>query len=67
MKITCRDQIVNFFIRHNLSDPLLDLEKKIFEICIVWAFEALHLYHLNNFEFPTPKKTCLRMIPIKID
>ena len=47
---------------HNLTILLLDLEKKMFEIDMVLALGALpqgahggHRYHLNNFEFPTPK------------
>ena len=49
---------------HNLTILLLDLEKKMFEICMVLKpFGALPLgpherathTHLNNFESPTPK------------
>ena len=39
---------------------LLDLEKKMFEICMVLALcNGGHTYDLNNFESPTPKDdTC---------
>ena len=63
----CHEQLL-FFIEqgiytlHNLTILLLDLEKKMFEICMVLALGALplgphggHTYYLNNFESPTPK------------
>ena len=44
---------------HNLTILLLDLEKKMFEICMVLALwgppPGGHTYYLNNFESPTPK------------
>ena len=45
-----------------LTILLLDLEKKMFEICMVLALGGLpldphggHTYYLNNFESPTPE------------
>ena len=47
---------------HNLTILLLDLEKKMFEKCMVLALwgpppgpHGGHTYYLNNFESPTPK------------